>query len=134
MSYFKELRPENYYIFRPGNNLRRGVLRELFLADPIEDYYPDLLFKTSHNQIKATAILEALYNTKGKEFLYYDLDRLQTISPIIYHQFLSDAETIIDPSKLEHPNKELAGAIVTGIVKYDSRGYYFSPTAKERLI
>lgn len=117
-----------YYLFRPGMALPRGIVREIFHLDPIEEYYPNLLHKNSKGQIAGTAILDALNNTSPYK-IFYDIDYLRKTSPKLTNQFLSGQE----PSK-DIPIEELARGIISGILKCDSRGYYFSPTAKEEIL
>lgn len=113
-----------YYIFRPGMALPRKDVQAIFHLDPLEKHYPDLLYRTEKGRVVGTAILDALNNASPHR-VFYDLEYLQKTSPTLAKQFLSGRE----PKGV--PPKELARGIISGILKCDSRGYYFSPTAKE---
>ena len=114
-----------YYLFRAGMSIPRSVVREIFHLHPIEDYYRDLLYKTKGGRVAGTGILNALNNSSRYE-VFYDLEYLQKTSPKLANQFLSG----LQPSSAI-PKEELARGIISGILKCDSRGYYFSATARE---
>lgn len=114
-----ELNQATYYMFRRGNALRGYLIKDIFRKGEIENN-PHLVEKTHNSQYIGTEYLKEIVGE-----VPYNIEYLKTYAPNLYTQFIKG-------EKSNAERKELAHGIISGILKVDSRGFYFDPKAIRR--
>ena len=128
----KELKSEHYILFRDGMELRKKHIEEFFGFSILHRVYPELIIKTDSYSYKGTDKLKQLI----PEDFYNPFD-FHVGSPDIVKIYENDEPLTatklndLPPSpNLKYPS-QVYSAMISGILKYGTRGYYFDNTGLE---
>lgn len=120
------MRIEDRYLMRRGMMLRKHHSKTLFGQAHLEEAYPELVMKRKDGSLQATGLLLAhLALTE----IPYDLEAFEILSPQFYDQLVTQGKKRLTASEVK-PFNNLQGQIEygfrSGLLKYDTRGYYLS--------
>ena len=127
------LKVENYYLFREGMTLRKKHVEELYGTDVLDLLHPDLIEVTDQYTYQGTKKLKELVPKPIK----YDENLFMMGSRDIYTIYkegkpLKASE--LNKLPLGHGGKsQIYHAFKSGILKHDTRSYYFDPTGIRKL-
>ena len=129
----QRLTPELYYIFRDGMSLRKKHVENIFGTTILDKAHPDLITKSKQYAYEGTDLLKQEVPDK----LNYDFEQFKTNSPDIYYLFKTDEDlsaTVLNglPKALDGKD-QTTHAFLSGVLKIDTRGYYFDPEALKQL-
>lgn len=129
----QRLTTDLYYLFRDGMELRTKHIEDIFGTSILDRAHPDLIEKTKQYTYRGTDLLKQ----RIPEGLDYDLRKFKVESPDIYYIYKSDsklgASVLNSLPKASDGTDQSTHAIMSGILKVDSRGYYFDPEAVKQL-
>ena len=125
----KKLTPDLYFLFRDGMALRRSHLKDIFGYDALDYLHPDLITVNKYYGLEGTDKLKE----QLPEEMPYDFELFKTGALNIYEMY-SNNEKLTAKKLGKHPRKETVNALLSGILKYDSRGYYFSQQGRKLLV
>lgn len=129
----QRLTTDLYYLFRDGMELRKKHVEDIFGTSILDKAHPNLIERTKQYTYRGTDLLKKQI---PKE-LDYDLRKFKIESPDIYYIYKTDSK--LSASVLNSLPKASDGidqsthAILSGVLKVDSRGYYFDSEAVEQL-
>ena len=121
-----------YYLFRPGMELRKKHVVELFNTDILELLHPDLVEKNDLYFYRGTEKLKSQLDNNSFKF---NIPLFVMGAPDIHKMFLEgmklkagELNNLPDSSK---PGMTQMGmAFMSGFLKHSSQGYYFDPKGK----
>ena len=115
-----------HYLLRRGMMLRKHHSKTLFGQAHLEEAYPDLVMKRKDGSLQAT---EKLLEHLGHMEIPYDLNEFETFSPQFYDQLVTQGKKRLKVSEVKPFNdlqKQIERGFKSGLLKYDTRGYYLS--------
>lgn len=129
----QKLTPELYYIFRDGMALRKKHVVDLFGTSVLDKALPNLVTKSKQYAYEGTEFLKQ----EVPEELDYDFEQFRTNSPDIYYLFKTDedlsATVLNNLPRAKDGREQTTHAFLSGVLKLDTRGYYFDPEALKQL-
>lgn len=129
----QRLTTDLYYLFRDGMELRTKHIEDIFGTSILDRAHPNLIVKTKQYTYRGTDLLKQ----QIPEELDYDLRKFKVESPDIYYIYKSDsklsASVLNSLPKASNGTDQSTHAILSGVLKVDSRGYYFDPEAVKQL-
>ncbi len=129
----QKLTPELYYIFRDGMALRKKHVEDIFGTSILDRAHPNLITKSKQYAYEGTDLLKQ----EVPDELDYDFEQFKTDSPDIYYLFKTDEDlsaTVLNNLPRTGDGKEQTShAFLSGVLKIDTRGYYFDPEALKQL-
>ena len=129
----QRLTTDLYYLFRDGMELRTKHIEDIFGTSILDRAHPNLITKSKQYAYEGTDLLKQ----EVPDELDYDFDLFRKESPDIYY-ILKDKKTLSASLLNELPEAkngktQIANALLSGVLKIDSRGYYFDPMSKKQL-
>ena len=128
-----KLTPDLYYLFKDGMALRKLHVKEIFGTDVLELLYPDLIQISKQYAYEGTKKLK----DQIEEPIEYDFDLFRNESSDIYYMLkvkkTLSASTLNELPKAKNGKSQIANALLSKVLKIDSRGYYFDPESKKQL-
>lgn len=129
----KKLTPDLYRLFRDGMALRKLHVKEIFGTEVLELLYPDLIQISKQYAYEGTEKLKS----QIEEPIKYDFDLFRKESSDIYYM-LKDKKTLKASMlnklpKAENGKTQIVNALLSGVLKIDTRGYYFDPESRKQL-
>ena len=120
------MRTGEHYLLRKGMMIRKHHSKLLFGQAHLEEAYPEFVMKRKDGSLQATEkLLEHLEQVE----IPYDLKAFETFSPQFYEQLVTQGKKRLKASEVK-PFNSLQGQIErgfkSGLLKYDTRGYYLS--------
>lgn len=125
----KKFTKEHYHLFRDGMALRRAHLKDIFGYDALDYLHPNLITVNKYYGLEGTDKLKE----QLPEETPYDFELFKTKAPNIYEMYINN-ERLTAKNLGKYPKKETVNAFLSGILKYDSRGYYFSQHGRKLLV
>ncbi len=121
-----------YYLFRPGMELRKKHVVELFNTDILELLHPDLIEKNDLYFYRGTDKLKSQLDNKSFEF---KIPLLSQGAPDIHKMFLEGKKLKAGelnklPDSIQPGLSQMGMAFKSGFLKHSSQGYYFDPKGK----
>lgn len=120
------MRIEDRYLMRRGMMLRKHHSKLLFGQYHLEEAYPELVKKRKDGSLQATGKL--LAHLEQVE-IPYDLNEFETRSPQFYDQLVTQGKKRLTAKEVKPFNelqKQIEHGFRSGLLKYDTRGYYLS--------
>lgn len=129
----QKLTPDLYYLFRDGMSLRKKHLEDIFGTAILDKAHPNLITKSKQYAYEGTDLLKQSIPDE----LDYDFEQFKTNSPDIYYLFKTDgdlkASALNNLPRAEDGKEQTSHALLSGVLKLDTRGYYFDPEALKQL-
>ena len=129
----QRLTTDLYYLFRDGMELRTKHIEDIFGTSILDRAHPNLIEKTKQYTYRGTDLLKQGVPND----LNYDLRKFKVESSDIYYIYKSDsklsASVLNSLPKASDGTDQSTHAILSGVLKVDSRGYYFDPEALKQL-
>ena len=124
------IKKEDYYYLREGMVLRKKHVLEIFKSDLIDLAHPDLVTSNSQSGFRGTKKLRSQVSFK------YDPILFMMGSRDIYKMY-KEGEPLVASVLNELPefqgNTQIYHAFKSGLLKHDTRSYYFDPEGIRRL-
>lgn len=122
----QELTKDLYYLFRPGMELRKKDVMEIFGTDDLHFRYSGLIYKPHPTAFKGSAYL---YDLMPKP-IEYDPERFIEKAPDIYNNGYKANErpyaSLLDYLSPVDGKSQIYHGLMSGILKYNSdRSFYF---------
>ena len=115
-----------HYLLRKGMMLRKHHSKLLFGQAHLEEAYPEFVTKRKDGSLQGTDLLLAhLAHVK----IPYDLKEFETHSPQFYDQLVTQGKkrlTVSEVKPFDELQKQIEQGFRSGLLKYDTRGYYLS--------
>ena len=115
-----------HYLLRRGMMLRKHHSKLLFGQAHLEEAYPDYVEKRKDGSLQGTGLL--LAHLEHME-VPYDLKEFETHSPQFYDQLVTQGKKRLTATEVKSFNelqKQIEHGFRSGLLKYDTRGYYLS--------
>lgn len=115
-----------HYLLRKGMMLRKHHSKLLFGQAHLEEAYPEFVKKRKDGSLQGTDLL--LAHLEHME-IPYDLKEFETHSPDFYRELVTRGKkrlTTKDVKAFNELQKQMAAGFKSGLLKYDTRGYYLS--------
>lgn len=129
----RKLTPELYYIFRDGMALRKKHVEDIFGTSILDRAHPNLITKSKQYAYEGTDLLKQ----EVPDELDYDFEQFKTKSPDIYYLYKTDrdlsAAVLNNLPRTGDGKEQTSHALLSGVLKIDTRGYYFDPEALKQL-
>lgn len=129
----RKLTPDLYYIFRDGMALRKKHVEDIFGTSILDRVHPNLITKSKQYAYEGTDLLKQEVPNE----LDYDFEQFKTDSPDIYYLFKTDedlsASVLNNLPRTGDGKEQTSHAFLSGVLKIDTRGYYFDPEALKQL-
>lgn len=129
----RKLTPELYHIFRDGMSLRKKHVEDIFGTSILDRAHPNLITKSKQYAYEGTDLLKQ----EVPDELVYDFEQFKTNSPDIYYLFKTDedlsASVLNNLPRATDGIEQTTHAFLSGVLKLDTRGYYFDPEALKQL-
>ena len=128
----KKFTEDLYYLFRPGMELRKKHVVELFNTDILELLHPDLIEKNDLYFYRGTEKLKSQLDDNPFKF---NISNFMMAAPDIHKMFLEGKKLKAGelnklPDSSEPGVSQIAWAFKTGFLKHSSQGFYFDPKGK----
>ena len=120
------MRIEDRYLLRRGMMIRKHHSKTLFGQAHLEEAFPQFVIKRKDGSLQAT---EKLLEHLGHMEIPYDLNEFETFSPQFYGQLVTQGKKRLKVSEVKPFNnlqKQIERGFRSGLLKYDTRGYYLS--------
>ncbi len=115
-----------HYLLRRGMMLRKHHSKLLFGQAHLEEAYPEFVKKRKDGSLQGTGLLLAhLAHTE----IPYDLKEFETYSPQFYDHLVTQGKKRLTATEVKPFNelqKQIEHGFKSGLLKYDTRGYYLS--------
>ena len=115
-----------HYLLRKGMMLRKHHSKLLFGQAHLEEAYPEFVKKRKDGSLQGTGLL--LAHLEHME-IPYDLNAFEIFSPQFYDQLVTHGKKRLTVSEVKPFNelqKQIEQGFRSGLLKYDTRGYYLS--------
>lgn len=115
-----------HYLLRKGMMIRKHHAKLLFGQAHLEEAYPEFVMKRKDGSLQATEkLLEHLDHME----IPYDLKEFEIHSPQFYNHLVTLGKKRLTASEVSSFNelqKQIERGFKSGLLKYDTRGYYLS--------
>lgn len=115
-----------HYLLRKGMMLRKHHSKLLFGQAHLEEAYPEFVKKRKDGSLQATDLL--LAHLTHVE-IPYDLKEFETHSPQFYDRLVTQGKKRLTAKEVKSFNglqAQIEHGFRSGLLKYDTRGYYLS--------
>ena len=115
-----------HYLLRKGMMIRKHHAKTLFGQAHLEEAYPELVMKRKDGSLQATGKLLAHLEHMETP---YDLNAFETFSPQFYDHLVTQGKKRLrakDVKEFESLDQQVITGFKSGLLKYDTRGYYLS--------
>lgn len=124
------IKKEDYFYLREGMVLRKKHVLEIFKSDLIDLAHPDLVTSNSQSGFRGTKKLRSQVSFE------YIPNRFMMAAPDIYKMY-KEGEPLVTSALNEllelHGKSQIYYAFESGILKHDTRGYYYDPEGIRQL-
>lgn len=124
------IKKEDYFYLREGMVLRKKHVLEIFKYDFLDRAHPDLVTSNSQSGFRGTKKLRSQVSFEYNPFWFIKA------SPDIYKMYKEGeplvASVLNELPKL-HGNTQIYQAFRSGILKHDTRSYYYDPEGIQHL-
>lgn len=120
------MRIEDRYLLRRGMMIRKHHSKTLFGQYHLEEAYPEFVKKRKDGSLQAT---EKLLAHLEQVEIPYDLKAFETFSPQFFDHLVTQGKKRLTVSEVKPFNelqKQVERGFKSGLLKYDTRGYYLS--------
>ncbi len=120
------MRIEDRYLMRKGMMLRKHHSKTLFGQYHLEEAYPEFVTKRKDGSLQAT---EKLLEYLAPVEIPYDLNAFEIFSPQFYDHLVTQGKKRLTAAEVKPFNelqKQIEQGFRSGLLKYDTRGYYLS--------
>ena len=120
------MRIEDRYLMRKGMMLRKHHSKTLFGQYHLEEAYPEFVTKRKDGSLQATGLLLAYLALTE---IPYDLELFEARSPQFYDHLVTQGKKRLTAAEVKPFNelqKQIEQGFRSGLLKYDTRGYYLS--------
>ena len=118
------IKKEDYFYLREGMVLRKKHILEIFKSDLIDLAHPDLVTSNSQSGFRGTKKLRSQVSFEYEPVMFI------MAAPDIYKMYKEGeplvASVLNELPKL-HGNTQIYHAFTSGILKHDTRSYYYDP-------
>lgn len=120
------MKTEEHFLLRRGMMLRKHHSKLLFGQAHLEEAYPHLVMKRKDGSLQAT---EKLLGYLEHVEIPYEPERFKVFSPDFYRELVTNGKKKLrakDVKEFEDLDQQMVSGFRSGLLKYDTRGYYLS--------
>ena len=117
---------EDRYLLRRGMMIRKHMAKKVLGVAHLDEQSPNYVEKRKDGSLQGT---ELLIETLNEEDIPYEPDRFKTFSPDFYRELVTNGERKLrakDIKEFESLDQQMITGFRSGLLKYDTRGYYLS--------
>ena len=120
------MKNEDRYLLRRGMMIRKHMAKKVLGTTHLDEQFPDFVEKRKDGSLQGTyLLLESLYD----EDIPYELERFRIFSPDFYKELVTNNKKklrVKDVKEFESLDQQMITGFKSGLLKYDTRGYYLS--------
>ena len=117
---------EDRYLLRRGMMIRKHMAKKVLGVAHLDEQFPDHVEKRKDGSLQGTELLSASLH---EGVIPYELDRFKTFSPDFYKELVTNNKRKLrakDIKEFEDLDQQMIAGFKSGLLKYDTRGYYLS--------
>ena len=120
------MRIEDRYLLRGGMMIRKHMAKKVLGNARLDEQFPDFVEKRKDGSLQGTKLLLESLN---EEDIPYELERFKTFSLDFYRELVTNGKKhlrVKDVKEFEDLDQQMVTGFRSGLLKYDTRGYYLS--------
>ena len=117
---------EDRYLLRRGMMIRKHMAKKVLGTAHLDEQFPDYAEKRKDGSLQGT---ELLIESLDEEDIPYEPERFKTFSPDFYRELVTNGKKKLrakDVKEFESLDQQMITGFKSGLLKYDTRGYYLS--------
>ena len=117
---------EDRYLLRRGMMIRKHMAKKVLGTAHLDEQFPGYVEKRKDGSLQGT---ELLLESLNEEDIPYELERFKIFSSDFYRELVTNNKRKLrakDIKEFEDLGQQMVSGFKSGLLKYDTRGYYLS--------